>query len=59
MPEETAQKPEDKDRVSYWQVFMDDWWLLFFLSAAIMFILYTVWGLVELGSVSISPLEMQ
>ncbi|MBI5636609.1 MAG: hypothetical protein HZA03_01425 [Nitrospinae bacterium] len=45
------------DHVSYWQVFMDDWWLLFFLCAAIFFISYTTWGVMELASVGISPLE--
>lgn len=38
-------------QVSFWQVFFDDVYLLFFLHAAIFFISYTVWGLVELGTV--------
>ncbi len=41
---------------SYWCVFYDDIMLLFFLSAAIMFSLYTVWGLIELGTAPVSPL---
>jgi len=47
---------ESNKKVSYWQVFYDDIYLLFFLSAAITFISYTVWGLIELGSVPVSPL---
>ena len=50
----TAMAREDStgDRqVSFWQVFFDDVYLLFFLHAAIFFISYTVWGLVELGTV--------
>ncbi len=43
---------------SYWEVFLDDVFLLFFFSAAIYFLLYIVWGLVELGSVPISPLML-
>jgi len=42
--------------VSYWQVFFDDVFLLFFLGAAIFLLVYTMWGLIELGSVSLSPL---
>jgi hypothetical protein len=38
-------------QVSFWQVFCDDVYLLFFLHAAIFFISYTVWGLIELGAV--------
>lgn len=41
---------------SYWEVFMDDIFLIFFLSAAIMFLLYTVWGLVELANVQPHPM---
>jgi hypothetical protein len=37
-------------QVSFWQVFCDDIHLLFFLHAAIFFISFTVWGLVELAA---------
>jgi len=47
---------ESGERKSYWIVFFDDIWMLFFLSAAITFILYTVWGLIELGTIPVSPL---
>jgi hypothetical protein len=48
---------EEKDKPgSYWEVFCDDIMLLFFLSAAITFISYTVWGLMELGTAHPSPL---
>ncbi len=46
---------ESGEKRSYWMVFYDDIYLLFFLSAAITFILYTVWGLIELGTVPVSP----
>jgi len=46
---------KDKEKVPYWQVFYDDIFLLFFLSAAIMFILYTVWGLMEIGNTPVLP----
>lgn len=49
---------EKERRVSYWQVFFDDWGLLFFFSAAILVILYTIWGAIELGSLGQSPLEV-
>jgi len=48
-------RPEQK-RASYWEVFYDDIFLLFFLGVAITFVLYTTWGLMELGSVAPSPL---
>ncbi|MBI5814403.1 MAG: hypothetical protein HZB29_02190 [Nitrospinae bacterium] len=50
-PDEKVDKP-----VSGWQLFFDDVFLLFFLSAAIMFISYTVWGLIEISSVQYSTL---
>jgi hypothetical protein len=43
-------------RVSYWQVFLDDIHLIFFLGVAIFFISYTVWGLIEIGTVGQSTL---
>ncbi|TBR21640.1 MAG: hypothetical protein EPO63_08460 [Candidatus Nitrosotenuis sp.] len=57
MANEKSQGSGSNDHVSYWQVFMDDWWLLFFLAAAILFISYTTWGVIELASVGTSPLE--
>jgi hypothetical protein len=44
-------------RVNYWQVFLDDTYLIFFLGAAIFFISYTVWGLIELATVGQSTLQ--
>ena len=44
-------------RVSYWQVYLDDVYLLFFLGAAVFFISFTVWGLIELATVSQSTLS--
>ncbi len=43
------------EKRSYWCVFYDDIMLLFFLSAAITFALYTVWGLMEIASAPVSP----
>ncbi|MBI4665071.1 MAG: hypothetical protein HY751_01540 [Nitrospinae bacterium] len=43
--------PDQQKPISFWQVFLDDIFLLFFLGVAITFISYTVWGLVELGTV--------
>ncbi len=57
MANEKSQGSNPNDHVSYWQVFMDDWWLLFFLAAAVLFISYTTWGVMELASVGTSPLE--
>ncbi len=51
MPEEK----KDEEKIPYWQVFYDDIMLLFFLSAAITFILYTVWGLMEIGNTPVLP----
>lgn len=51
-----SQEEQERVKRSYWEVFLDDIFLLFFLGAAIMFIFYTTWGLVELGSVDVSPL---
>ncbi|MFQ5432828.1 MAG: hypothetical protein ACE5EN_10030 [Nitrospinota bacterium] len=53
------QGDEDQVKRSYWVTFYDDIMLLFFLSAAITFISYTVWGLVEIGTVPVSPLIKQ
>jgi len=50
MAEEKEQEPR-----SYWEVFYDDLFLLFFLSVAVTYIFYTVWGLMELGNASPSP----
>ncbi|MDH5509057.1 MAG: hypothetical protein OEZ32_01755 [Nitrospinota bacterium] len=47
---------EEKEPRSYWEVFYDDVFLLFFLGTAITYIFYTVWGLMELGTASPSPL---
>ncbi len=49
-------KEKSGKKVSYWEVFMDDIFLLFFLSIAILYISYTVWGLMELGTAKPSPL---
>lgn len=53
---ESEQMGQDKDPVSYWQVFYDDIMLMLFLSLAISAISYTIWGLMELGSIPVSPL---
>lgn len=42
MADEKSQGLGPNDHVSYWRVFMGDWWLLFFLAAVIVFISYTV-----------------
>jgi len=48
--------PDEKDKPgSYWEVFLDDIMLLFFLCGAITFIFYTTWGLMELGTAHPSP----
>ncbi|VAX23512.1 hypothetical protein MNBD_NITROSPINAE01-1890 [hydrothermal vent metagenome] len=47
---------EEDVKVSYWEVFLDDVGLLFFLGAAVYFALYIVWGAMEIASVSYSPL---
>lgn len=52
----TEGNSQDEKKISYWEVFFDDIFLLFFLSTAITFISYTVWGLMELASVGLSPL---
>ncbi len=44
---------EIKEKKSSWQLFYDDIFLLFFLSAAVMFISYTVWGLMEIANVPV------
>jgi hypothetical protein len=51
-----ANEEQGERRVSYWQVFLDDVYLIFFLGAAIFFISYTVWGLVEISTAGFSPL---
>ncbi len=51
-----ATETQGERRVSYWQVFLDDVYLIFFLGAAIFFISYTVWGLIELATAGNSPL---
>jgi len=43
-------------KISYWEVFYDDIFLLFFLGVAITYILFVVWGLMELGTAQPSPL---
>lgn len=43
-------------KVSYWQVFLDDIHMIFFLGVAVFFISYTVWGLVEIGTVAQSTI---
>lgn len=50
---EESKKAEEK--IPYWQVFYDDIMLLFFLSAAITFISFTVWGLMEIGNTPVMP----
>lgn len=47
---------QNSEKRSYWVVFYDDIMLLFFLSAAITFISFTVWGIIELATVPVSPL---
>lgn len=43
-------------KVSYWQVFLDDIHLIFFLGIAVFFISYTVWGLAEISTVGQSTI---
>jgi len=56
MTEESQAQESGGKPASYWEVFYDDIFLLFFLSIAIFYISYTVWGLMELGTVDPSPL---
>lgn len=51
-----AEVVKGERRVSFWQVFLDDIHLIFFLGIAIFFISYTVWGLVEIGTVAQSTI---
>lgn len=51
-----AEAVKGERRVSFWQVFLDDIHLIFFLGTAIFFISYTVWGLVEIGTVAQSTI---
>jgi len=43
-----AQQPEE--RVPIGQVLFDDFFLLFLIGVALPFVLYTVWGLINIGS---------
>ena len=54
MPDDEGGKDDVKR--SYWCVFYDDIMLLFFLSAVITVISYTIWGIIELATVPVSPL---
>lgn len=47
---------EPPKKRSYWEVFMDDIHLIFLLGAVVMVLSYTIWGLVELGSVPPHPM---
>ncbi len=51
-----AEAVKGERKVSYWQVFLDDIHLIFFLGVAVFFISYTVWGLVEIGTVGQSAI---
>lgn len=51
-----AEVVKGERRVSYWQVFLDDIHLIFFLGVAIFFIFYTVWGIVEISTVGQSTI---
>ena len=51
-----AEVVKGERRVSFWQVFLDDIHLIFFLGIAVFFISYTVWGLVEIGTVAQSTI---
>ena len=41
MANEKSRGSDPNHHVSYWHIFMDDWWLLLFLAAAIAFISYS------------------
>ncbi len=47
---------QSTEKISYWEVFFDDIFLLFFLGVAIPFVSFTIWGLMELSSADVSPL---
>ncbi|MBI4786491.1 MAG: multicopper oxidase domain-containing protein [Chloroflexi bacterium] len=42
---------EHQERIPIWQVLFDDFFLLFLLGVAVPFVFYTVWGLIDIGSI--------
>ncbi len=50
-------KKEEKDNVSFWQVFYDDTSMLFFLGVVIPTCLYIIWGVMEYANAPIAVLK--
>lgn len=52
---ERPQTPEPEERPPLGQIAFDQIFLLFLLSLVVSFVLYNVWGLMELLNVPIAP----
>jgi uncharacterized cupredoxin-like copper-binding protein len=50
----SASAQEQQERVPVWQVLFDDFFLLFLLGVAVPFVFYTVWGLIDIGSIPLA-----
>lgn len=50
---------EQQERVPVWQVLFDDFYLLFLVGVVVPFVFYTVWGLIDVGSIPMAkPVAM-
>ncbi len=45
---------QSEERVPIWQAFFDDFYLLFLLGVVVPFIFYTIWGLIDVGSIPLA-----
>lgn len=46
-------KEEEKEQIPKWQLFFDDFFLLFLLGITVPTVIYTVWGLFEFANAPI------
>ncbi len=49
------QEREEEEKIPYWQVFYDDFFLLFLLGIVIFAVSYTIWGLMDIAAVPPAP----
>ena len=56
MADTPTQAPQEEERIPAFQHMLDNPFLLLFLGIAMPTVIYTVWGIMEILSIPISPL---
>jgi hypothetical protein len=54
MKEEEKEKEKENEKISGWQLFYDDIFLLFMLGLAIPLVTFIIWGLMDIAGVPVA-----